>query len=270
MEDLQTRYGPMRELGARFGAASVAELYRHRPPYGDAVYARLLELLEGRRRVVLDCGCGTGKLARPLAPRVERVDAVDPSADMIRVGRALAGGEQPRLRWIESRIEEADLAPPYGLATAGASFHWFDTERVLSLLAETLEPGAFLVLVDGDAPWRPPWAQAEHELYMDFASRLRGERVCWTQVDLEQVRVLEHPRFELCGEHVTGPDPFEQSVADYVACQHSRATFTLEAMGPELARDFDRALLGLLEPHARDGRLLLQRRTRMEWGRPVR
>jgi hypothetical protein len=67
---------------------------------------------------------------------------------------------------------------------------------------------------------------------------------------------------------VTAPDPFEQSVDDYVACQHSRATFTLEAMGAELAGEFDVALAEVLAPHARNGLLTYDRRTRVEWGVP--
>ncbi|MBV9278962.1 MAG: class I SAM-dependent methyltransferase, partial [Chloroflexi bacterium] len=51
-------------------------------------------------RVVLDAGCGTGDVARPLAPLVDRVDAVDISAGMIERGRRLPGGENPAITWI--------------------------------------------------------------------------------------------------------------------------------------------------------------------------
>lgn len=59
---------------------------------------------------------------------MERVDAVDPSAEMIAVGRAAPGGDAANLRWIEARLEDVALDPRYGLATAGASFHWMDPD----------------------------------------------------------------------------------------------------------------------------------------------
>lgn len=75
-------------------------------------------------RVVLDAGCGTGKVARGLVGELDRVDAVDPSAEMLRIGQGLPGGDDPRLRWICAPIEEAELSGPYGLVVAGASFHY--------------------------------------------------------------------------------------------------------------------------------------------------
>ena len=67
---------------------------------------------------------------------------------------------------------------------------------------------------------------------------------------------------------MTAPVSFEQSVEDYLACLHSRATFTLEAMGTQLAREFDTAAAEVLTPHARSGRLSFSQRTRIEWGFP--
>ena len=47
-------------------------------------------------RTVLDLGCGTGYLARPLAPLVDRVDAIDISAAMIEEGKRLLGSDHPQ------------------------------------------------------------------------------------------------------------------------------------------------------------------------------
>ena len=49
-------------------------------------------MLAGSSGVVLDAGCGPGDLARPLAPLVGRVDAVDLSPRMIAEGRSREGG----------------------------------------------------------------------------------------------------------------------------------------------------------------------------------
>ena len=96
------------------------------------------------------------------------------------------------MRWIHAKIEEAPLGRDYGLAVAGASFHWFDADRVLPLLAECLAPGAVLALCDGDAAWDAPWIDAELPVFHEFVSRLEGRPVSWEKQDVEAVRFLEH------------------------------------------------------------------------------
>ena len=127
--DDYTTYAARRGMGQRFSARSVAEFYRFRPPYSEEVFSILHDLRCNQTPVVLDAGCGPGKIARVLAPMVERVDAVDPSASMLDVGRSLPNGAQPNIQWVRGTIEEAPLCPPYGLAVAGASFHWFAADR---------------------------------------------------------------------------------------------------------------------------------------------
>lgn len=87
-----------RELGGMFAYAGVATAYRYRPPYPPVVFDALERLITDESRAVLDIGAGEGALARPLAARVERVDAVDVSAAMVEEGRQRPGGRQPNLR----------------------------------------------------------------------------------------------------------------------------------------------------------------------------
>src|SRR5262245_11507173 len=70
------------EYAAQFQDRSVADAYHHRPPYPDEVFAILTGLITCEPRAVLDAGCGTGDIARRLAPLVARVDAVDFSPAM--------------------------------------------------------------------------------------------------------------------------------------------------------------------------------------------
>jgi 2-polyprenyl-3-methyl-5-hydroxy-6-metoxy-1,4-benzoquinol methylase len=77
-----------------------------------------MSLIADGPRTVLDIGTGTGAVARPLAPLVERVHAVDWSAAMIEEGRQLPGGDHPNLIWSVGPAETVALAPPYGLVTA--------------------------------------------------------------------------------------------------------------------------------------------------------
>ncbi len=114
-------YGP--EHGSAFQLASVVAAYPSRPPYPEAVFDRLSRLLPGTPCVVLDLGCGTGAMAHRLTDIVERVDALDISASKVEAGKRLPGGDDPRLRWMVGRAEDAPLDPPYSLVTAAASLH---------------------------------------------------------------------------------------------------------------------------------------------------
>ncbi|MGH2354849.1 MAG: class I SAM-dependent methyltransferase, partial [Chloroflexota bacterium] len=125
----------------------MAVSYRHRLPYPPTVFDVLVGLITEQPRAVLDIGCGTGNIARPLAPRVERVDAVDLSAAMIAEGKRLPGGDHPRLTWIVGRAEDAPLHPPYALVTAGGSLHWMDWDVVLPRLHDLLTSGGMLALL---------------------------------------------------------------------------------------------------------------------------
>ncbi|NUR97352.1 MAG: class I SAM-dependent methyltransferase, partial [Kribbellaceae bacterium] len=87
----------MTELAATFKQQAVAEAYQHRPPYPDEVFDRLLELITDTPRRVLDIGAGEGAIARPLAPRVEHVDAIDFSRPMVDAGKQRPGGDHPNL-----------------------------------------------------------------------------------------------------------------------------------------------------------------------------
>src|SRR5579862_4001127 len=112
---------------AQFQDAAVVAAYPNRPPYPAEVFDRLAALVVGPPAPVLDLGCGTGDLARPLAARTQQVrcvDAVDCSAPMLARARTLPGGDQPTLRWVLGAAESVSLNPPYGLVTAGESLHW--------------------------------------------------------------------------------------------------------------------------------------------------
>ncbi len=84
---------------------------------------------------MLDAGCGTGEIARRMAPRVAHVDAVDFSPAMIANGKRLAGREASALHWIEGEVETVALTPPYGLITEASSLHWMDWSVVLPRFA---------------------------------------------------------------------------------------------------------------------------------------
>ena len=71
---------------------SVAAAYRYRPPYPEATFEILKQLISTTPENVLDVGCGTGNIARPLVTMVDWVDAVDFSQTMLDHGRQLPHG----------------------------------------------------------------------------------------------------------------------------------------------------------------------------------
>ncbi len=65
------------ENAAAFQESAVVALYHLRLPYPPEVFEILSGLIRGSLLAGLDVGTGTGELARPLAARLDHVDAVD-------------------------------------------------------------------------------------------------------------------------------------------------------------------------------------------------
>src|SRR5262245_37608464 len=130
------------QYGAVFADQDVVDVYHLRPVYSQELIDVLAALAEGGR--VLDAGCGTGEIARRLAPLVTHVDAVDVSAAMIDTARRQPA---PGVNWIVGRIEHVELQPPYALISAGDSVHWFDWEIVIPRFAELLAPEAMFAIL---------------------------------------------------------------------------------------------------------------------------
>jgi SAM-dependent methyltransferase len=247
-------------VASAFQEASVAAAYQTRPPYPDETFDVLLGLLRDAPRHVLDAGCGTGFLARPLAERVDSVDAVDVSAVMIEEGRRLPGGDHPHLRWLVAPIEEAPLDPPYALVTAGDSLHWMDWPTVMPRFASLLTPGGSLaILTVEQLPL--PWADELFALVRRYSTI--GDYQPYDLADELTSRDL----FTRSGEQQTVPVPFTQSLDDYVTSFHGRASFSRERMEPGDLTAFDSAVRALVQRHV-GTEVMLQVTARIIWGRP--
>ena len=140
----------------QFNDQSVADAYVNYQPYSTEVFEVLESLIQGSPCYVLDIGCGTGELARPLARIADRVDAVDQSAAMIEIGRTRDGGDRPNIRWICQGAEDFPYLTQYSLIVAGASLHWMDWHKVLPRMSRALSRHGYLAIVGGhviSAPW---------------------------------------------------------------------------------------------------------------------
>ena len=114
----------------------------------NAYYHRwLARSLPDRVGTVLDVGCGTGGLARLLACRADRVDAVDRSAVMIEQARVAAPAN---VRWLLGDILDGTLvlqARGYDVVTAVSSLHHMPLRPALRRLASLVAPGGRLLVV---------------------------------------------------------------------------------------------------------------------------
>lgn len=254
-------------VAAAFQDQEVSASYGLRPSYPPQVFDILLGLIADEAPAVLDLGCGTGFVARPLASLVDRVDAVDVSTAMIEEGKRLPGGDHPHLRWIAGSAEDVELQPPYALATAGDSLHWMDWDVVLPRLAGALSPNASLAIlsVDGYLTFED---EALREGVVALIRRYSTLREWRPDFDLI-AELTTGGLFEERGRVETAPVPFRQSISDYVESFHARASLARRRMEPGEAAAFDAALTELLRTRVGDT-VELAVRGRVVWGRPLR
>ncbi|MFB9235842.1 class I SAM-dependent methyltransferase [Plantactinospora siamensis] len=250
-------------LAGTFRHRGVAEAYRHRPPYPAEVFGILDRLVVDEPRVVLDLGAGEGALARPLAARMSRVDAVEVSVAMVEAGRNRPGGARDNLRWIVGGVESVPLHGPYGLVTAGASLHWMRWRPLMRRLSAAMTERAVLAIVDHGAR-DLPWAREVTGVIR------RHSRSARYDPGYSLVNALRTDGcFRLVGRVETAPVPFRQPVEAYVEQFHSTASLARELMPEREAADFDAAIEAAVRPWARDGMLELPIVATLSWGRPA-
>lgn len=255
------------QYASQFAEQSVVAAYAHRPPIPAAVFGVLHGLIAGglgESRTLLDAGCGTGAVARALAPGVERVDAVDFSAAMLEAGRRLPGGDRPNIHWIHAGMEDAPLDPPYGLIVAAGSLHWMEWGIVLPRFRDALHPGGCLAIV-WQTEGAQPWSGALDALRQRYSAKAPGDQRPYGLLGELARRDLFRER----GRHTTAPEPFAQPIASYVEALHSRDGLSRERMGADAAAAFDDGATGLLERHCHDGLVRLEITGHVAWGDPA-
>jgi SAM-dependent methyltransferase len=248
------------EYAAQFRDESVAKAYIHRPTHPRETFDFLLTLMPGPARRVLDLGCGTGIIARELAPLVDHVDAVDFSTAMIAEGRQLPGGDHAKLSWICSSAETFIATEPYDLITCGDAIHWFDWPIVFLKLRAMLKHGADLALLGVEATTSHvidllPLIQhystnqkfSPYNLLDEFSSR-----GCFT----------------IAGEKKFSGAKYLQPVDDFIESIHARNGFSRQRMTPNAARDFDAAVRSIVERAYPTGKVELRAISTVTWGQP--
>lgn len=248
------------EHAGRWQDVDAARSYANRPEYPEETFDALEALVADEPQHVLDVGCGTGNLARRLAPRVARVDAIDLAAEMVELGARLSGGGAANLRWSVGRAEEAPLDPPYALIVGGESLHWMDFEIVLPRFARALTANGVLAVARVDDAAPTPWREGlleiieRHSTAVDYAPF--DMLTAWNAAGL----------FRKLGERFTAPIEFAQSVEAFIDSHHARSTLTRAHID---AAQFDREVRELLAPHCPDGVVRRPIRGQIDWGKPL-
>jgi SAM-dependent methyltransferase len=247
--------------GAQFGDHSVADAYRTRPPYPPELFTILLGLIRDESPGILDLGCGSGDIARSLAPHVAHVDASDPSGPMIARGQALPGGQHPNIQWIVSTAEDFAYVSTYALVVTAESLHWMDWYTVLPHIRHSLTPQGRLAIVLGRGFRDEPWAEEVRQLITHYSTNREYEP--YNLLAELAKRDLFTPEQSI----QTAPIPFTQSVDAYVESFHSRNGLSRDRMGPSAAA-FDDQLKAIIAQYQPKPVLAFELVADVAWGVP--
>jgi SAM-dependent methyltransferase len=162
----------------------------------NAWYHRLLlrQVPPGTSRV-LDVGCGAGALARELARRVDRVDALDRDPAMVALARR---GAPAGLTVIEGDALTVDLpAGGYDAVLSLSSLHHLPLRSALQRMAGWLRPGGVLAAV------ALPRTDLPAELPVELAAAV-GHRALGTAVSAGRA-LTGRPLLARAPEHAAMP-----------------------------------------------------------------
>lgn len=250
------------EYADQFKDESVVAAYHTRPPYPESVFDILESLAPDLAGPLLDLGCGTGEIAIPMSRRLWRVVAVDASLPMLQMAKSRGGQEADSIEWVNLPAEEFAYPETYGVVVAAASLHWMDWTTLLPRISSALDPAGFLVLVDvnafGDAPWLGELRRviAEYSTNRDYQS-----------FDLIH-ELISQGLFHVVGSQRTNPQPFSQTVDDYVESFHARNGFSRQRMQNNAATSFDNTVRCLVQPYAIGSLIHTNVDATVIWGRP--
>lgn len=108
----------------------------------------LISQIPQRCRQILEIGCGTGEFSRLLAPRAEKVLAIDLSPQMIRLAQDRSR-LYPNIDFVEADVMAYQFADDqFDCIATLTTLHHLPTELVLKKIKAALKPGGVFVCLD--------------------------------------------------------------------------------------------------------------------------
>lgn len=173
--------------------------------------------------VVLDAGCGGGRVTRQLLELTPNVIAVDADPAMVEQARATLPESVPV---IHQSLLDLELAEKVDVVFSCAVFHWItDHERLFERLLSVLQPGGRLVAqcggrgniqnvldIVGERPGRWLYATAE-----DTEQRLRGAGFTEVHAWLEPKATRVPDMATFIATVILHDDPDARPTAEHVA-----------------------------------------------------
>ncbi len=162
----------------------------------EADIARIIEVVDpSPDNVALDLGTGLGFVARALAPRVKKVDALDPDGEMLEEARSLTAAEGiGNIDFIQGDMSALRCEKEcYDIVTARLAMrHLNDGGGFVRETHRVLKPSGTFVLVDSLAP---PHSELAAFLKNLFHYHDRSHVKSYTLAELETL--LERDDFEI-------------------------------------------------------------------------
>jgi SAM-dependent methyltransferase len=239
----------------------VADYVRFRPSYPLELFETLVaECGLGPNSVIADVGAGTGIFTRLLLECGNPVFAVEPNDEMRRAAeQSLAN--YPKVVALKGTAEATGLADhSVDFITCAQSAHWFDRSRTQSEFRRILRAGGWLVLVWNERLTGPDaFLVAYEQLLLAYGT------------DYQTVR---HDRLQGSVREFFDPYPYCErefgmsQELDYQALEGrlKSSSYTPEADHVNYRPMLDR-LRQIFHAYERGGRVQLQYRTRMYYGR---
>jgi ubiquinone/menaquinone biosynthesis C-methylase UbiE len=247
---------------ARF-SNRVANYIRYRPGYPAEVLEVLRKLCQlTPQSIIADIACGTGIFTRMLLENGNRVFGVEPNREMREAAERLLA-KYPKFTSIAGTAEETTLTDrSVDLATAAQAAHWFDLPRARREFTRILTPEGWAVLIWNERNTdTTPFLRAYEQLLMNYGT------------DYQQVR---HENTTANIDSFFAPAPFQERVFDMTQkfdypelegrlLSSSYAPLENNANYASMLAE----LRSIFELHQVDGRISMDYRTRMYYGRFV-